>query len=67
MEPMLNVIGITGGYTGPSFMTTLPMNVSAKVDVRFTPNLSQADIVPLLRKPGDFDWSWGRQFHVHHP
>ena len=49
MEPMLNVIGISGGYTGPSFMTTLPMDVSAKLDVRFTPNLSQGDIVPLLR------------------
>ncbi|MGQ0569769.1 MAG: hypothetical protein ACT4P5_09600 [Armatimonadota bacterium] len=49
MDPMLNVVGITGGYTGPGVFTTLPMHVVAKLDFRFPPDLRSEEILSLLR------------------
>ena len=50
MEPMLNVVGIVGGYTGPKIFTTLPMEVTAKLDFRLVPGQRREDIPRLLRK-----------------
>lgn len=49
MRPMMNVVGIVGGYTGPRVFTTLPGKIVAKLDFRFTPNIKPADIPRLLR------------------
>lgn len=49
MDPMLNVVGIVGGYTGPGIFTTLPMRAVAKLDIRFPPDLRSAEILSLLR------------------
>jgi acetylornithine deacetylase/succinyl-diaminopimelate desuccinylase-like protein len=49
MKPMVNVVGIVGGYTGPRVFTTLPMRVVAKLDFRFTPEVTAADVPRLLR------------------
>jgi acetylornithine deacetylase/succinyl-diaminopimelate desuccinylase-like protein len=49
MDPMLNVVGIVGGYTGPGIFTTLPMQVAAKIDIRFPPNIRSTEIMQLLR------------------
>lgn len=49
MDPMLNVVGITGGYAGPGVFTTLPMHVVAKLDFRFPPDLRSEEIMMLLR------------------
>lgn len=48
--PMLNVVGIKGGYTGPKVFTTLPMDVVAKVDIRFPPDMSSDEVIPKIRR-----------------
>jgi acetylornithine deacetylase/succinyl-diaminopimelate desuccinylase-like protein len=49
MQPTLNVVGILGGYTGPGVYSTLPMDVVAKVELRFPPAITFADVKRLLR------------------
>ena len=49
MKPMMNVVGIVGGYTGPGVYTTLPMDVTAKIDFRMPPNIRSTEVIPLLR------------------
>ncbi|MCC7105728.1 MAG: M20/M25/M40 family metallo-hydrolase [Chloroflexi bacterium] len=49
MEPMLNVVGIVGGYSGPRVFTTIPMDVTAKLDFRLVPEQRRDDIPGLLR------------------
>jgi acetylornithine deacetylase/succinyl-diaminopimelate desuccinylase-like protein len=49
MKPMMNVVGITGGYQGPGVYTTLPMDVTAKIDLRIPPHLVSTELIPLLR------------------
>lgn len=49
MKPTLNVVGITGGYVGPGVYSTLPMDVTAKVELRFPPEATYADVRRLLR------------------
>jgi acetylornithine deacetylase/succinyl-diaminopimelate desuccinylase-like protein len=49
MKPALNVVGIVGGYVGPRVYSTLPMNVVAKVELRFPPEVTYADVQRLLR------------------
>jgi acetylornithine deacetylase/succinyl-diaminopimelate desuccinylase-like protein len=49
MKPTLNVVGITGGYSGPGVYSTLPMDVTAKVELRFPPDVGYADVQRLLR------------------
>jgi acetylornithine deacetylase/succinyl-diaminopimelate desuccinylase-like protein len=49
MAPMVNVVGIVGGYTGPKVFTTLPMDVVAKLDFRLTPNVLADNVPRLLR------------------
>ena len=47
--PILNCVGITGTYTGPKVFTTLPMDVTAKLDIRFPPDLNRDDLLPMIR------------------
>jgi len=49
MKTVVNVVGIVGGYTGPRVYSTLPMDVVAKVECRFTPGVTYADVQRLLR------------------
>ncbi len=49
MQPMVNVVGLVGGYIGPRVYTTLPMRVAAKLDIRFPPHVTPADVLKLLR------------------
>ncbi|MGH7863028.1 MAG: M20/M25/M40 family metallo-hydrolase, partial [Candidatus Dormibacteraceae bacterium] len=48
MKTVVNVVGIVGGYTGPRVYSTLPMDVVAKVECRFTPDITYADVQRLL-------------------
>jgi acetylornithine deacetylase/succinyl-diaminopimelate desuccinylase-like protein len=45
----LNIEGITGGYTGPSFYTMLPGHAQAKLDFRFAPGISPDTFAALLQ------------------
>ncbi|MDQ6739037.1 MAG: M20/M25/M40 family metallo-hydrolase [Actinomycetota bacterium] len=45
----MNIQGITGGYQGPTFYTSLPGTASARVDFRFPPGLTPVEFVAALR------------------
>lgn len=45
----MNIQGISGGYQGPTFYTSLPGEASARVDFRFPPGLTPAEFVSQLR------------------
>jgi len=44
----INLQGITGGYQGPSYYTSMPGKVAAKLDIRFPPGPDHQDIVELV-------------------
>ena len=45
----LNIDGIKGGYTGPGSKTVLPHRASVKLDVRFVPDQTSSEFMPLLK------------------
>lgn len=49
-SPSLNVNGIWAGYTGPGSKTLLPNKITAKVDIRFVPNMRVEDGIPMVRR-----------------
>jgi len=49
-SPSLNVNGIWAGYTGPGSKTLLPNKITAKVDIRFVPNMKVENGIPMVRK-----------------
>jgi acetylornithine deacetylase/succinyl-diaminopimelate desuccinylase-like protein len=49
MKTVINVVGVVGGYTGPRVYSTLPMDVTAKVECRFTPDLTYTEVQKLFR------------------
>jgi acetylornithine deacetylase/succinyl-diaminopimelate desuccinylase-like protein len=49
-SPSLNVNGIWAGYTGPGTKTLLPNKITAKVDIRFVPNMKVEDGIPMVRR-----------------
>jgi acetylornithine deacetylase/succinyl-diaminopimelate desuccinylase-like protein len=50
MNPLINIDGIVGGYTGPRMKTMLPRKVVAKVDIRLVPDMDKNEILQKLRK-----------------
>jgi len=49
-SPSLNVNGIWAGYTGPGSKTLLPNRITAKVDIRFVPNMKVENGIPMVRR-----------------
>lgn len=49
MDPLLNIDGIQGGYTGPFIKTNLPHIAKAKMDIRLVPNMRPEDIIEKMR------------------
>jgi len=48
-SPSLNIDGIWSGYTEAGTKTLLPNRATAKVDIRFVPNMSVEDGIPMVR------------------
>jgi acetylornithine deacetylase/succinyl-diaminopimelate desuccinylase-like protein len=49
-EPVINIDGISAGYTGPGTKTILPRTATAKIDIRFGPNMEVSDVVDKIQK-----------------
>jgi acetylornithine deacetylase/succinyl-diaminopimelate desuccinylase-like protein len=49
LEPVVNVNGISSGYSGPGMKTVLPATAGAKLDFRLVPDQDPGEIVGLLR------------------
>jgi acetylornithine deacetylase/succinyl-diaminopimelate desuccinylase-like protein len=45
----LNIDGIYGGYTGEGSKTVLPHKAAVKMDVRFVPDQTSGEFLPLIR------------------
>jgi acetylornithine deacetylase/succinyl-diaminopimelate desuccinylase-like protein len=49
-SPIININGFHAGYTGPGTKTVLPRKATAKIDVRFGPNMEPEEVVEKFRK-----------------
>jgi len=49
-EPIINIDGIHAGYYGKGTKTVLPRSASAKIDIRFGPNIEPEEVIEKFRK-----------------
>jgi len=49
-RPVININGIRSGYSGPGTKTILPRRATAKVDIRFGPNMEPEEVVEKFRR-----------------
>jgi len=49
-SPILNIDGFHAGYYGPGTKTILPRRATAKIDIRFGPNMEPEEVVEKLRR-----------------
>jgi acetylornithine deacetylase/succinyl-diaminopimelate desuccinylase-like protein len=49
-SPTLNIDGFHAGYGGPGTKTVLPRRATAKIDIRFGPNMEPEDVVEKVRR-----------------
>jgi acetylornithine deacetylase/succinyl-diaminopimelate desuccinylase-like protein len=48
-SPILNIDGFHAGYGGPGTKTVLPRRATAKIDIRFGPNMEPEEVVEKVR------------------
>jgi len=48
--PIINIDGLHAGYSGKGTKTVLPRSATAKVDIRFGPNMEPDEVVAKFRK-----------------
>lgn len=48
-SPIININGFKAGYTGSGTKTVLPRKATAKIDIRFGPNLEPEQVVDYLK------------------
>jgi acetylornithine deacetylase/succinyl-diaminopimelate desuccinylase-like protein len=48
-SPIININGFHAGYTGSGTKTVLPRKATAKIDIRFGPNMGPQEVVEKLR------------------
>ncbi|MDI6753707.1 MAG: peptidase dimerization domain-containing protein [Thermodesulfobacteriota bacterium] len=46
--PIINIDGIHAGYTGKGTKTVLPRSATAKIDIRFGPNMEPQEVIEKL-------------------
>jgi acetylornithine deacetylase/succinyl-diaminopimelate desuccinylase-like protein len=49
-EPIINIDGIHAGYSGKGTKTVLPRSASAKIDIRFGPNMEPEEVIEKIKK-----------------
>jgi acetylornithine deacetylase/succinyl-diaminopimelate desuccinylase-like protein len=49
-EPIINIDGIHAGYYGKGTKTVLPRSASAKLDIRFGPNMEPEEVIEKFEK-----------------
>jgi acetylornithine deacetylase/succinyl-diaminopimelate desuccinylase-like protein len=49
-EPIINIDGIHAGYYGKGTKTVLPRSATAKVDIRFGPNMEPEEVVEKFKR-----------------
>jgi acetylornithine deacetylase/succinyl-diaminopimelate desuccinylase-like protein len=48
--PIINIDGIHAGYAGKGTKTVLPRSATAKIDIRFGPNMEPEEVIEKVRK-----------------
>jgi acetylornithine deacetylase/succinyl-diaminopimelate desuccinylase-like protein len=49
-SPIININGFHAGYSGPGTKTILPRKATAKIDIRFGPNMEPEEVIEKFRK-----------------
>jgi acetylornithine deacetylase/succinyl-diaminopimelate desuccinylase-like protein len=49
-QPVINIDGIHAGYAGPGTKTVLPRTATAKIDIRFGPNMEVGEVVDKIER-----------------
>jgi acetylornithine deacetylase/succinyl-diaminopimelate desuccinylase-like protein len=49
-RPVININGLRSGYSGPGTKTILPRRATAKVDIRFGPNMEPEEVVEKFKR-----------------
>jgi acetylornithine deacetylase/succinyl-diaminopimelate desuccinylase-like protein len=49
-SPIININGIRTGYDGPGTKTVLPRKASAKIDIRFGPNMEPEEVIEKFKQ-----------------
>jgi acetylornithine deacetylase/succinyl-diaminopimelate desuccinylase-like protein len=49
-SPIININGFHAGYEGPGTKTVLPRKATAKIDIRFGPNMEPAEVVEKFNR-----------------
>ena len=49
-SPIINIDGLTAGYSGAGTKTVLPRVASAKVDIRFGPDMEPAEVIEKFKR-----------------
>ena len=49
-SPIINIDGLTAGYSGVGTKTVLPRVATAKVDIRFGPNMEPAEVIDKFKR-----------------
>jgi acetylornithine deacetylase/succinyl-diaminopimelate desuccinylase-like protein len=49
-SPIINIDGLTAGYSGAGTKTVLPRVASAKVDIRFGPNMEPDEVIDKVKR-----------------
>jgi acetylornithine deacetylase/succinyl-diaminopimelate desuccinylase-like protein len=49
-QPVINIDGVHAGYTGPGTKTVLPRTATAKIDIRFGPDMEVDEVVNKIRR-----------------
>ena len=49
-SPIINIDGLTAGYSGVGTKTVLPRVATAKVDIRFGPNMEPAEVIDKFQR-----------------
>jgi acetylornithine deacetylase/succinyl-diaminopimelate desuccinylase-like protein len=48
--PIINIDGIQAGYNGRGTKTVLPRSASAKIDIRFGPNMEPEEVIEKVKR-----------------
>jgi len=49
-QPIINIDGLHAGYTGRGTKTVLPRSATAKIDIRFGPNMEPQEVIEKIRR-----------------
>ncbi|EFJ44084.1 hypothetical protein VOLCADRAFT_106556 [Volvox carteri f. nagariensis] len=66
-RPTLEVVGMTGGFTGAGIKTVIPRTAMAKISCRLVPNQAPGRVLEKILKLDTTKFGWGLSERIHAP